>query len=134
MGMAELTVNGLAAIQSDSKVKQEKWEFAYPSAERADPEMHGLSFHDVGFRYSPEAAPVFHGINKLRFSGKSRSVLVGRNGSGKSTLLKLCLGLEDPTSGQVDSDTCKVRHFSQHFHAELERHPTSELSAVSFLV
>jgi len=68
----------------------------------------------------------------LSFHNKSRIALIGRNGSGKSTLLKLCLGLVDPTDGEVHSATCKVRHFSQHFNEELDRHP--ELSAVSYLV
>lgn len=130
--MSELSLEGLAAIQSCNEAKREKWRFAYPAADRAHPEMHALSFHHVGFGYSPDAMPVFQDINRLSFHGKSRSVLIGRNGSGKSTLLKLCLGLAKPTEGEVHADTCKVRHFSQHFNEQLDRHP--ELSAVSYLV
>jgi len=46
--------------------------------------------------------------------------------------LKLCLRLVEPTRGEVDSDTCRVMHFSQHFNEQLDKYPG--LSAVSYLV
>jgi ABC-type multidrug transport system ATPase subunit len=58
-------------------------------------------------------------------------VILGRNGSGKSTLLNLCLGIIEPTHGEVDV-SCEMRHFSQHFNEALEHYPGH--SAASYLV
>jgi len=67
----------------------------------------------------------------VRFHGRSRTVILGRNGSGKSTLLKLCLGILEPTHGEVDV-SCETRNFSQHFNEALDRYP--EHVAASYLV
>jgi len=92
--VADLSLEKLAAMQRSDEThrKFRDWRFAFPSGDR--PEMHGLSFHDVSFSYSPEALPVLRNVHRdvVRFDGRSRSVILGRNGSGKSTLLKLCLG------------------------------------------
>merc|ERR1711939_217743 len=86
--------------------------------------MHGLSFHHVSFSYSPDALPVLQNVHRdmVRFHGRSRTVVLGRNGSGKSTLLKLCLGIVEPTHGEIDV-SCEMRHFSQHFNETLEHYP-----------
>jgi len=131
--MADLTLESLAAMQrSDEKHRKFRdWRFAFPSGDK--PEMHGLSFHNVSFSYSPESPPVLRDIHRdvVRFHGRSRTVIFGRNGSGKSTLLKLCLGIVEPTQGEVDV-SCELRHFSQHFNEALDRYP--EHVAASYLV
>ena len=38
----------------------------------------------------------------FHISGSDRIGLVGKNGAGKSTLMKLIMGLQSPTSGQID--------------------------------
>jgi len=131
--MADLSLETLAAMQrSDEKHRRFRhWRFAFPSGDR--PEMHGLSFHNVSFSYSPESPPVLRDLHRdvVRFHGRSRAVILGRNGSGKSTLLKLCLGIVEPTHGEVDV-SCGMRHFSQHFNEALDRYP--EHVAASYLV
>jgi len=126
-------LENLAAMQrSDEKqTKVRDWRFAFPQG--AQPEMHGLSFHNVSFSYSPESPPVLQNIHHdvVRFHGRSRTVILGRNGSGKSTLLKLCLGVAEPSHGEVDV-SCEMRHFSQHFNEALEHYP--EHVAASYLV
>mmetsp|Transcript_71512 Transcript_71512/g.130402 ORF Transcript_71512/g.130402 Transcript_71512/m.130402 type:complete len:838 (+) Transcript_71512:103-2616(+) len=100
---------------------------------------HGLSFHNVDFRYPSGSAKVPADSSKLfrvsgdvRFSGTSRSVLLGRNGTGKSTFLDLCSGKLQPSTGTVDrTPDLKIAHFSQ-LTEELDRHPDD--SAASYLV
>jgi ATPase subunit of ABC transporter with duplicated ATPase domains len=120
---ANLSLEKIAAMQraGDGHHKFREWRFAYPSGDH--PEMHGLSFHNVSFSYSPEAPPVLRNIHRdvVRFHGGSRTAILGRNGSGKSTLLKLCLGIVEPTHGDVDT-SCEMRHFSQHFNEALEHY------------
>lgn len=139
--MAELSLESLAAMQrSDEKQhKFRDWQFAFPQGcmqckgRKCQPEMHGLSFHNVTFSYSPETPAVLRGIHRdvVRFHGRSRTVILGRNGSGKSTLLKLSLGIVQPTAGEVDV-SCEMRHFSQHFNEALDRYP--EHVATRYLV
>lgn len=130
--MGNLSLEVLAAMQrKDEKHRKFRdWRFAFPTGD--EPEMHGLSFHKVSFSYSPESPHVLSDVHRdaVRFHGKSRAVILGRNGSGKSTLLKLCLGIVEPTRGEVDV-SCEMRHFSQHFNEALERFP--EHSAASYL-
>lgn len=133
ISMAELSLDTLAAMQRSNEThrKFRDWRFAFPSGDQ--PEMHGLSFHNVSFSYSPEAPLVLKDLHRdvARFNGRSRSVILGRNGSGKSTLLKLCLGILQPTHGEVDV-SCEMRHFSQHFNEALENYP--DHVATSYLV
>jgi ATPase subunit of ABC transporter with duplicated ATPase domains len=132
--MADLSLEKIANMQRQNEEgkKFTNWRFAYP--ECADPALHGLSFHHVSFSYSCAGPAVLSELDRdlLRFSGRSRTVLLGRNGSGKSTILKLCLGIETPTEGTVDRDGCLIGHYSQHFNEELDRHP--EDSAATYLV
>jgi ABC-type multidrug transport system ATPase subunit len=100
---------------------------------------HGISFHDVDFSYPGDSSgsqvsrkKIFHVSGDVRFSGTSRSLLLGRNGTGKSTFLDLCTGKLKPTGGKVDrTPDLKIGHYSQ-LTEELDRHP--EDSAATFLV
>jgi ATPase subunit of ABC transporter with duplicated ATPase domains len=100
---------------------------------------HGISFHDVDFSYPGDSSgsqvsrkKIFHVSGDVRFSGTSRSLLLGRNGTGKSTFLDLCTGKLTPTGGKVDrTPDLKIGHYSQ-LTEELDRHP--EDSAATFLV
>jgi len=131
--MSQLSEEKLCAMQraGGQQQKHRDWRFAYPGGDQ--PEMHGLSLHDVSFSYSPEAPLVLQhvGPDTVRFNGRSRSVILGRNGSGKSTLLKLCLGIVEPTEGHVDV-SCRMRYYSQHFNEALHRYP--EHTAATYLV
>lgn len=60
----------------------------------------GISFEQVRFRYTPQAAWVLDGFN-LHIAKGVRVGLVGRTGSGKSTILDLLMGLLDPVEGRV---------------------------------
>jgi len=121
---ANLSTEKIAAMQraDDKHRKNRDWRFAYLSGDH--PEMHGLSFHNLSFSYSPGIPPVLRNVHRdvVRFHGRSRTAILGRNGSGKSTLLKLCLGIVKPTHGEVDV-SCEMRHFSQHFNEALEHYP-----------
>lgn len=128
-----LSADILADMQrvDESHRKFRDWRFDYPKGDK--PELHGLSFHNVSFSYSPQAPPVLQDVHRdvVRFNGNSRTAILGRNGSGKSTLLKLCLGIEKPTHGDVDV-SCQLRHFSQHFHEALNETP--DRTAAEYLV
>jgi tungstate transport system ATP-binding protein len=50
--------------------------------------------------YRVRDAAILDGIS-LTLSPGAPSVLIGPNGSGKTTLLRLCMGLIEPTAGQV---------------------------------
>lgn len=104
------------------------------------PANHGLSFHKVTFTYDSmietdirhRASPLLNIRGEVRFSGTTRSVILGRNGSGKSTFLDLCTGKLNPTRGTVDrTPGLKVAQYSQQTE-ELDRHPND--SAAAYLV
>jgi ATPase subunit of ABC transporter with duplicated ATPase domains len=93
--------------------------FSFRTPEGNAAENHGVSLHDVEFTYggscgSTEQPRQVHVKKKMRFSGTSRSVLLGKNGSGKSTFLDLCVGRLVPTRGNVDrTPDVKIGHYSQ---------------------
>jgi len=103
------------------------------------PDNHGLSFHKVTFTHGDGirdnrnwVPPLLKIPGEVRFSGTSRSVVLGRNGSGKSTFLDLCTGKLTPTRGTVDrTPGLKVAHYSQQTE-ELDRYPDD--SAAAYLV
>jgi ATPase subunit of ABC transporter with duplicated ATPase domains len=109
--------------------------FSTPKASAAENE--GLSLHGVEFSYGGSTSSsndsCFLKVKKeIRFSGKSRSVLLGRNGCGKSTLLDLCAGKLSPTKGCIDrTPELKIGHYSQ-LTDDLDRTPTE--SAATYLV
>ena len=75
-----------------------------------------ISFYDVVFRYSPDAAPVISHLNLDLRAGENLGV-VGPSGSGKSTLARLLLRLYLPEHGHItidghplnDIDICYLR-------------------------
>lgn len=131
---ASISAQALSAMQQSESGRPLSFKF---HAAAGRPEDNGLSFHHVEFSYNPHGPgpPLLRDIhcNVLRFSGRSRSVLLGRNGAGKSTVLSLCLGKSLPCKGSVDRDpSVKIGHYSQHFTEELDRHPDE--TAASYLV
>ncbi|CAE8622558.1 unnamed protein product [Polarella glacialis] len=119
---AMLSPKDLAQMQARRPLK---FSFSVPEGESAG--NHGVSFHEVQFSYArSENADGTSGFasrspydlqvgSGLRFSGRSRTVILGRNGSGKSTFLGLCIGRYDPTYGTVDrTPNCQVGFYSQH--------------------
>lgn len=63
---------------------------------------HVLALRKVGFRHD-SGHEVLGGVD-LTLNPGDRMCILGPNGSGKSTLLKLCVGLLQPTSGQLFLD------------------------------
>merc|ERR1719159_545910 len=115
--------------------------FCFDVPDGDNPGDHGLSFHKVTFGYDVDGGvkdlrnwvpPLLKIPGEVRFSGTSRSVVLGRNGSGKSTFLDLCTGKLAPTRGTVDrTPGLKVAHYSQQTE-ELDRYPDD--SAAAYLV
>lgn len=109
--------------------------FSTPKSSAAENE--GLSLHGVEFSYggstsSSNDSCLLKVKKEIRFSGKSRSVLLGRNGCGKSTFLDLCAGKLSPTKGCIDrTPELKIGHYSQ-LTDDLDRN--SMESAATFLV
>eukprot|EP00930_Biecheleria_cincta_P083497 TRINITY_DN73065_c0_g1_i1.p1 TRINITY_DN73065_c0_g1~~TRINITY_DN73065_c0_g1_i1.p1 ORF type:complete len:746 (-),score=156.10 TRINITY_DN73065_c0_g1_i1:419-2656(-) len=109
-----------------------KFQFSVPKGE--DPLAHGISLHGIEFRYpsSSSSSPCFRVKGNVRFSGKTRAVLLGKNGSGKSTFLDLCVGKLEPSRGSIDrTPDLKIGHYSQ-LTDELDR--CSQVTAAGFLV
>lgn len=59
-----------------------------------------IELKSVSFRYSPERPEVIKGIS-LSIRDGLQYAFVGPSGSGKTTLADLCLGLLEPTSGEI---------------------------------
>lgn len=108
--------------------------FTFSIPQSNDAENHGLSLHGVEFSYGSSSSSR-HRLQvkkEVRFSGKSRSILLGKNGSGKSTFLDLCVGKLRPTRGNIDrTPDLKIGHYSQPTE-ELDRNSTD--TAASYLV
>jgi ABC-type multidrug transport system fused ATPase/permease subunit len=66
-----------------------------------------IAFHDVSFRFAPEAPWVLRG---LRFEIRPGELvgIVGPNGAGKTTLADLLLGLLSPAEGFVEVDGIRL--------------------------
>lgn len=110
--------------------------FSVPDGDAA--EEQGLSLHGVEFAYTngvndgSNESRFWRQKGDLRFSGSSRSVVLGKNGSGKSTLLSLCAGKLAPTRGTVDrTPGLRIAHYSQQTD-DLDQHPRD--SAAEYLV
>jgi ATP-binding cassette, subfamily B, bacterial CvaB/MchF/RaxB len=65
--------------------------------ERLEP---SLELRNVSFRYADGEPYVLQGVNLTIPSGQCIAV-TGASGSGKTTLVKLCLGLLEPTDGEI---------------------------------
>jgi len=110
--------------------------FTVPAS--GDPKHHGVSLHNAQFTHLTEnnrgtsSALQVQVRGTIRFSGRSRAVLLGQNGSGKSTFMGLCAGTLQPTRGTVDNTPdCQVGFYTQ-LMDELDLHGDS--NAVDFLV
>jgi len=62
-----------------------------------------IVFHDVSFRYAPDAEPAVRNIS-LKIPLGSTVAFVGSSGAGKSTMIDLLLGLIEPGEGEIDLD------------------------------
>jgi ATPase subunit of ABC transporter with duplicated ATPase domains len=108
--------------------------FKFSTPQCSDASNHGLSLHGVEFSYGGSSSSHYRlQVKKeVRFSGTSRSVLLGKNGSGKSTFLDLCVGRVKPDRGTIDrTQDLKIGHYSQ-LTEELDRNSVD--TAASFLV
>jgi ATPase subunit of ABC transporter with duplicated ATPase domains len=94
--------------------------------------LHGVEFSHGGSVSSSRGTCLLKTKKEIRFSGKSRSVLLGKNGSGKSTFLDLCAGKLSPNKGSIDrTPELKIGHYSQ-LTDDLDRNSTE--SAATYLV
>jgi len=78
-------------------------ETARPGAPAPDRLTHGITLHDVRFRYPQAEHDVLKGVS-LHLPAGSTVAVVGANGAGKSTLIKLLTGVYEPTSGHLSVD------------------------------
>jgi ATP-binding cassette subfamily B protein len=69
-----------------------------------------IRFDGVRFRYTPDAEPVFDGLDMEIAVGRCTAV-VGLNGTGKTTLVKLLTRLYEPTAGAVRVDGVDLRDY-----------------------
>ncbi|RDA85245.1 hypothetical protein CP532_2345 [Ophiocordyceps camponoti-leonardi (nom. inval.)] len=93
--------------------------FRFADVEKLPPPV--LSFDNVTFSYSGNAADDLYRNLDLGFDMDSRTALVGPNGVGKSTLLRLMTGKLSPTSGAVTRHThLKLGLYSQHSAEQLD--------------
>lgn len=109
-----------------------KFQFSVPEGE--DPLAHGISLHGIEFRYpsASSSSLCFRVKDNVRFSGRTRAVLLGKNGSGKSTFLDLCVGNLEPSRGSIDrTPDLKIGHYSQ-LTDELDR--CTQITAAGFLL
>jgi ATP-binding cassette subfamily B protein len=74
-------------------------ESAPPSGDVLVPEHPSLSFEQVTYRYTSEAAPALEDVSFDVAFGEAVGV-IGPSGSGKSTLIQLLLRLRDPDEGR----------------------------------
>ena len=68
----------------------------------------GLELANLSFRYGPNEAFVFRGLN-LRVEPGEFLAITGRSGVGKSTLVRLILGMEQPAGGAIYADGADIR-------------------------
>jgi ATP-binding cassette subfamily F protein 2 len=93
--------------------------FRFADVDKLPPPV--LSFDDVTFSYSGNAADNLYENLDLGVDMDSRTALVGPNGVGKSTLLRIMTGKLSPTSGSVSRHThLKLGLYSQHSAEQLD--------------
>lgn len=76
-----------------------------------EPLTHGITFHDVSFRYPDRTDWTLRHVN-LHINAGETIALVGLNGAGKTTLVKLLTRLYDPTEGRITIDGIDIRDFA----------------------
>ena len=62
-----------------------------------------LIFKNVSYNYNNNQLPAINSIS-LKIKLEGLNVIIGKTGSGKSTFFNLCLGLLEPTEGQIFID------------------------------
>ncbi|MFF1381496.1 ABC transporter ATP-binding protein [Streptomyces sp. NPDC058308] len=92
-----------------------------------------IRFENVGFRYTPDSAPVIDGLD-LELPAGTSTAIVGLNGAGKTTLVKLLTRLYDPTAGRLTVDghpltDIEVRDWQRRFAVIFQDYVRYELSA-----
>lgn len=102
------------------KVQEDRvFSFRFADVEKLPPPV--LSFDDVTFSYSGNAADNLYEHLDLGVDMDSRVALVGPNGVGKSTLLRIMTGKLTPTGGTVSRHThLKLGVYSQHSAEQLD--------------
>lgn len=71
-----------------------------------------ISFHDVGFQYSPDTLPVISNLTLHIRPGEILGI-VGRSGSGKSTIAKLVQAMYTPQQGFLRMDGIDIREIDK---------------------
>lgn len=76
--------------------------------------MPSIEVQDLGKRFADHARPVFSDLSFTVSSGQSLCLL-GPSGCGKTTLLRLLMGLELPSTGEIQIDPALTNHMSYVF-------------------
>tara|TARA_A100001037_G_scaffold306652_1_gene353687 strand:- start:3918 stop:5504 length:1587 start_codon:yes stop_codon:yes gene_type:complete len=76
--------------------------------------LENMQFNDVEFHFKGDVNKVLGGVN-ISLGGVGYTCVVGKNGSGKSTLLKMCMGLYQPTSGEIFLGDINLKNISRDY-------------------
>ena len=71
-----------------------------------------VQFENVTFTYPNRVDPVLQGISFEIFAGQKVAIL-GKTGSGKSTIFQLLNRNYDPTSGQIQLNSCSITDYTE---------------------
>jgi ABC-type multidrug transport system fused ATPase/permease subunit len=107
----QVIYSGYASYRGSLATVQETLELLDLPMPRSSPALHAaagvceaavnsIELRDIQFAYGPGQKMVLNGLN-LRIDAGERVGFVGVTGGGKSTLLDICMGLLQPTSGEV---------------------------------
>ncbi len=107
-----LIQRGEAAMARMIEVRRLPPDIASPPSPEDEPGIRGtIRFHEVRFRFGPDAPEVLRGID-VSIEAGSTVAIVGRTGSGKSTLVSLIPRLLEATGGEVRLEGIDVRRRS----------------------
>ena len=68
---------------------------------------HGITFHDVDFRYEKSSGNVLSGLS-FEIPAGVTTALIGASGAGKSTIVNLLMRLYEPSAGEITVDGVKL--------------------------